>query len=86
MSPSASITSFPSEEGECFLVTTDMFLNWVVRDGKYGLYLDSSLFDGSSAPCSTFNNEVLCQPGDNYSGKAVNFECVGLEVWGVGGT
>ncbi|KAF8957182.1 TLD-domain-containing protein [Flammula alnicola] len=31
-------------------------------DGHYGLYLDDTLFDGSSAPCPTFDNEPLCSP------------------------
>ncbi|KAF8147825.1 TLDc domain-containing protein, partial [Crassisporium funariophilum] len=52
-------------------------------DGQYGLYLDDTLFDGSSAPCPTFDNEPLCSPGPRKAG-AVGFECVGLEVWGVG--
>ncbi|KAF5345521.1 hypothetical protein D9758_012017 [Tetrapyrgos nigripes] len=52
-------------------------------DGAYGLYLDDSLFDGSSARCPTFENEPLCSPGPK-KGRSVTFECVGLEVWGVG--
>ncbi|KAI9571055.1 hypothetical protein HD554DRAFT_2017542 [Boletus coccyginus] len=30
------------------------------RDGHYGLYLDTSLLDGSSVACSTFGNLPLC--------------------------
>ncbi|KDR78074.1 hypothetical protein GALMADRAFT_65352, partial [Galerina marginata CBS 339.88] len=52
-------------------------------DGHYGLYLDDTLFDGSSAPCPTFDNEPLCSPG-RRKGASVTFECVGLEVWGMG--
>jgi TLD len=52
------------------------------RDGHYGLYLDETLFDGSSAPCPTFDNEPLCSAGERKGGE-VTFECVGLEVWGV---
>ncbi|KAJ3933281.1 MAG: TLD-domain-containing protein [Lentinula lateritia] len=59
------------------------FLSFGGGDGVYGLYLDESLFDGSSARCPTFDNEPLCSPGDR-KGRAVSFECVGLEVWGVG--
>ncbi|KAI6143342.1 hypothetical protein BKA82DRAFT_4185132 [Pisolithus tinctorius] len=44
------------------------------RRWPYGLYIDSSLLEGSSAPCPTFDNPVLY----------VSFECVGLEVWGIG--
>jgi hypothetical protein len=54
-------------------------------DGHYGLYLDDTLYDGSSAPCPTFNNEPLCSPGPKKAGTVtVEFECVGLEVWGMG--
>ncbi|KAJ3773197.1 TLD-domain-containing protein [Lentinula raphanica] len=59
------------------------YLSFGGGDGAYGLYLDDSLFDGSSARCPTFDNEPLCSPGDK-KGRAVSFECVGLEVWGVG--
>ena len=53
------------------------------RDGHYGLYLDDSLIDGSSAPCLTFDNQPLCSPGPK-KGETVSFECVGLEVWDIG--
>ena len=54
-------------------------------DGHYGLYLDDTLYDGSSAPCPTFDNGPLCSPGPKKPGTAtVEFECVGLEVWGMG--
>ncbi|KAF9462777.1 TLD-domain-containing protein [Collybia nuda] len=51
-------------------------------DGHYGLYLDQELLEGSSARCPTFENEPLCSPNPKSAGM-VNFECVGLEVWGV---
>ncbi|EIM84600.1 TLD-domain-containing protein [Stereum hirsutum FP-91666 SS1] len=59
-------------------------------DGHYGLYLDDTLYDGSSAPCPTFGNEALCTGGEKGGAKAgkggtVEFVCVGLEVWGIGG-
>ncbi|KAH9476519.1 Oxidation resistance protein 1 [Psilocybe cubensis] len=53
-------------------------------DGHSGLYLDETLYDGTSAPCPTFDNEPLCAPGP-HKGVSVSFECVGLEVWGLGG-
>ncbi|EKM48308.1 uncharacterized protein PHACADRAFT_155199 [Phanerochaete carnosa HHB-10118-sp] len=53
-------------------------------DGHYGLYLDATLSDGSSARCPTFDNEPLCSAGPRQ-GEGVTFECVGLEVWGIGG-
>lgn len=63
------------------------FISFGGGDGHYGLYLDASLLDGSSAPCPTFDNPVLCSRVD-VGGvgikKDVGFECVGLEVWGVG--
>ena len=55
------------------------------RDGSYGLYLDETLFDGSSARCPTFENEPLCDMSGARRGHAVLFECVGLEVWAIGG-
>jgi hypothetical protein len=60
---------------------------FVHRDGHYGLYLDETLYEGSSARCPTFNNDPLCtsDPSDGGSnGNTATFECVGLEVWGVG--
>ncbi|KAI0248033.1 TLD-domain-containing protein [Lactifluus subvellereus] len=52
-------------------------------DGQYGLYLDETLYEGSSARCPTFNNDPLCTPDPSRGGTAT-FECVALEVWGVG--
>ncbi|KAH9926650.1 TLD-domain-containing protein [Epithele typhae] len=52
-------------------------------DGRYGLWLDDTLMDGSSANCPTFENEPLCSYGTRQ-GQTIKFECVGLEVWGVG--
>ncbi|KAF9258224.1 TLD-domain-containing protein [Marasmius fiardii PR-910] len=53
-------------------------------DGAYGLYIDESLLEGSSARCPTFDNPPLCSSSGARKGRAVEFECVGLEVWGVG--
>ncbi|KAL4255640.1 Oxidation resistance protein 1 [Pleurotus pulmonarius] len=58
------------------------FISFGGGDGHYGLYLDDTLFDGSSARCPTFDNDPLCSPGPKKAG-AVSFECVGLEVWSV---
>ena len=58
-------------------------LSVVHRDGYYGLYLDETLYEGSSAHCPTFDNDPLCASEPNQGGTAT-FECVGLEVWGVG--
>ena len=46
-------------------------------DGRYGLWLDSSLERGVSAQCMTFGNEALSEEGEK-------FEVMGVEVWSVG--
>jgi hypothetical protein len=53
--------------------------NHPYRDGLYGLYLDDTLLDGSSACCPMFDNKLLCSAGTRKGGS-VTFECVGLEV------
>ncbi|KAH6893970.1 TLD-domain-containing protein [Coprinopsis sp. MPI-PUGE-AT-0042] len=65
---------------------------------SYGLYIDSGLLEGYSAPSVTFGNETLCNPTSETLPSASrpgtqaapsqqsSFECVGLEVWGVGPT
>ncbi|KAK0184716.1 TLD-domain-containing protein [Armillaria mellea] len=60
------------------------YLSFGGGDGSYGLYVDKSLLEGSSARCLTFGNDVLCSPGRMRAGGAVPFECVGLEVWRIG--
>ena len=79
---------FLLEEGEQLSIFLSVFLMGKKKktsDGHYGLYLDDTLYDGSSAPCPTFNNEPLCSPGPKKAGTVtVEFECVGLEVWGMG--
>ena len=47
-------------------------------DGRYGLWLDSSLERGISSQCMTFGNECLSDEGEK-------FEVLALEVWCVGG-
>ncbi|KAL8706208.1 MAG: hypothetical protein Q9201_000714 [Fulgogasparrea decipioides] len=54
------------------------FLSVGGGDGKYGLWLDGVLERGISASCMTFGNEGLSEEGEK-------FECVGVEVWCVGG-
>ncbi|KAG7098010.1 hypothetical protein E1B28_005318 [Marasmius oreades] len=60
------------------------FLSFGGGDGAYGLYVDESLLEGSTARCPTFDNPPLCSRVGMKKGRAVMFECVGLEVWGVG--
>lgn len=60
------------------------FISFGGGNGKFGLYLDSALFDGESAPCPTFDNEVLCSNSNGpQSTHSVKFECVGIEAWGI---
>ncbi|KAJ5780531.1 hypothetical protein N7457_005691 [Penicillium paradoxum] len=53
------------------------FLSLGGGDGHYGLWVDSSLEKGVSAPCQTFGNEPLSDEG-------VKFDVLGVEVWYVG--
>ncbi|KAA8645977.1 hypothetical protein EYZ11_004022 [Aspergillus tanneri] len=53
------------------------FLSLGGGDGRYGLWLDSSLEKGVSSACQTFGNEPLSDEG----GK---FDIIGVEVWYVG--
>jgi hypothetical protein len=43
-------------------------------DGRYGLWLDSSLEHGVSSQSMTFGNEALSEEGEK-------FDIVGVEVW-----
>ncbi|CAE6454306.1 unnamed protein product, partial [Rhizoctonia solani] len=54
----------------------------LISNGKFGLYLDSALQDGESAPCPTFDNEPLCSGGASSTGT-VKYECVGIEAWSI---
>ncbi|KAK0492948.1 hypothetical protein EDD18DRAFT_1334028 [Armillaria luteobubalina] len=60
------------------------YLGFRGGDGPYGLYVDKSLLEGSSARYMTFGNDVLCSPGRMRAGGAVPFEFVRLEVLRVG--
>ncbi|KXN87828.1 Oxidation resistance protein 1 [Leucoagaricus sp. SymC.cos] len=61
------------------------FISFGGGDGSYGLYLDDTLFEGTSARSITFANEVLCSAsGPRMAGGAIGFECVGVEVWSIG--
>lgn len=46
-------------------------------DGHYGLWVDSGLEKGVSAPSQTFGNEPLSDEG-------IKFDILGVEVWYVG--
>ncbi|KDN37895.1 hypothetical protein RSAG8_09869, partial [Rhizoctonia solani AG-8 WAC10335] len=58
------------------------FISFGGGDGKFGLFLDSALLDGESAPCPTFDNEPLCSGGASSTGT-VKYECVGMEAWSI---
>ena len=47
------------------------------RDGRYGLWMDSSIEKGVSESCQTFGNEPLSDEGKK-------FDIIGVEVWYVG--
>lgn len=49
----------------------------IYSDGRYGLWLDSSLVKGVSDACQTFGNEPLSDEG-------TKFDLLGVEVWYVG--
>jgi len=70
-------------KNDYFALCESDYISFGGGEGRYGLYLDDTLSDGSSANCPTFDNEPLCSPGPRQGGS-VRFECVGLEVWGVG--
>ncbi|PLN77367.1 TLD-domain-containing protein [Aspergillus taichungensis] len=53
------------------------FLSLGGGDGRYGLWLDSSLEKGVSDACQTFGNEPLSDEG-------TKFDLLGVEVWYVG--
>ncbi|KAJ5917759.1 TLDc [Penicillium verhagenii] len=53
------------------------FLSLGGGDGHYGLWVDSGLEKGVSAPSQTFGNEPLSDEG-------VKFDILGIEVWYVG--
>ncbi|KAL0568957.1 oxidation resistance protein 1 [Marasmius crinis-equi] len=60
------------------------YLSFGGGDGTYGLYIDESLLEGSSAHCPTFENPPLCSSTGPKKGRTVAFDSVGLEVWGIG--
>lgn len=82
-----------------FVICESDYMGFGGGSTSYGLYLDSGLLEGSSAPCPTFGNKILCPTPPGVSskghtagtataslvfGKEVKFDCVGLEVWGIG--
>ena len=80
---------FPLVEGEysnCISWPLSQRVNTFIlllSDGHYGLYVGASLLEGTTHRCPTFDNEPLAK-GEQV-GDLVTFDCVGVEVWGVGG-
>jgi len=82
-----------------FAICEGDYMGFGGGSSSYGLYVDSGLLEGSSSPCVTFGNKILCHTPPGISakghsagtstaslvyGKEVQFDCVGLEVWGIG--
>ncbi|WWC64170.1 uncharacterized protein I303_106778 [Kwoniella dejecticola CBS 10117] len=58
------------------------FISFGGGDGKYGLLLDSTFTQNSSATSPAYDNDVLSDSIPRKSNQAWSFDCVGLEVWG----
>ncbi|KAI0798217.1 TLD-domain-containing protein [Abortiporus biennis] len=70
-------------KNDYFALCEPDYISFGGGEGRYGLYLDDTLSEGSSARCPTFDNDPLCSDGPRQGGSTT-FECVGVEVWGVG--
>lgn len=58
-----------------FIITESDYLAIGCGDGKFGLWLEKSLFKGISDPVPTFDNEQLS--------TNQKFECIAVEIWGL---
>ncbi|KAF5340056.1 hypothetical protein D9611_012405 [Ephemerocybe angulata] len=84
----------PTGRNSYFAICDAEYIGFGGGGTSYALWIDNTLLQGSSAPSVTFGNEVLCSgaptgkggSGGSELAKEVEFECVGLEVWGVGPT
>lgn len=63
-----------------FALCESDFISFGGGDGKYGLYLDKVLTNGSSASSPAYNNAVLCADEGDES-EFARFQCIGMEVW-----
>lgn len=63
-----------SEKNYFCIYSNDDHISLGSGDGHSGLYLDSDLCNGSSAPCDTYNNEVLSSEKE--------FKIIDVELWG----
>ncbi|WVR09175.1 hypothetical protein IAU60_006237 [Kwoniella sp. DSM 27419] len=64
-----------------FALCETSFISFGGGAGTYGLILDSTFSQNSSATCPAYDNEILSSTANRRSSKASPFECVGLEVW-----
>ncbi|WFD35976.1 oxidation resistance protein 1 [Malassezia cuniculi] len=77
-----------TSKNDYMVLTESTFLSVGGGDGKYGLWVDSSLSTGQSSWCPAFDNTILCdnivytqRADDTHPGK---FQCLGVEVWAIG--
>lgn len=75
-------------KNDYMILTESSFLSVGGGDGKYGLWIDSTLDTGQSSWCPAYDNTVLCDDvvyaqhtDDTCPGK---FQCLGVEVWAIG--
>lgn len=74
----------PTGRNSYFVICDQDYVGFGGGGTGYGIWVDSGLLDGSSARSVTFGNDVLCSAGRPGAGGEVDFELVGLEVWGIG--
>jgi len=63
-------------KNNCYLLSERDFVASGCSNGKFGLWLDEELLNGTSSSVSTFDNEPLSSAGES-------FQCISLELWGL---
>lgn len=75
-------------KNDYMILTESSFLSVGGGDGKYGLWIDSSLSNGLSTWCPAYDNTILCDdvPYTKHTddSTARKFQCMGVEVWAIG--
>lgn len=73
-------------KNNCYLLSEKDFMAAGCSNGKFGLWLDEELLNGTSAFVTTFDNEPLIE-GENVKTleekKEKSFQCISLELWGL---
>ncbi|WVW79046.1 hypothetical protein I302_101009 [Kwoniella bestiolae CBS 10118] len=69
-------------KNQYFALCESGFISFGGGDGTYGLLLDSTFTQNSSATSPAYDNDILSEATPRKSAKACLFDCVGLEVWG----